>query len=233
MSAAATVLLLLNASASRQPYPVVRTIAHSTVTDNAATSHPVTMPAGCVAGDLKLVLFDNDLPGTDVPVTTPDGWTALFSTAGTGNGNRFGAYARVHVAGDPATVDFVTSAGEQAAAQALRITDWYGAISGGVEAATPQFSTGATPNPASFSPSFGAGNKLWLAVLGDSSVTPMTAAPSGYSDLTQTASAMTNAGAAVYSARKTGAAATEDAGTWTSSSGGVRVWSTIAIRGAA
>lgn len=230
MSAAAAILLLCGCGESE--YPVVQSIAQSAWTDNAATSHPVTMPTGCNAGDLKIVLFDNDLSGSDTAVTTPAGWTELFSTT-QGTNNRFGVYVRIHAGGDPATVDFVTSVGQQAAAQALRVTGWTGAISGGVEAAPPQTSIGATPNPSSFSPTFGAGNNLWIAVLGDSSITPVTAAPPGYSNLTSTVSTQTVAGAQVFSAQKTSTSATEDPGAWTSASGGNRVYSTIAIAPAA
>lgn len=236
MSGAATVLLLLGDTPEvpyvPPSYPIVASVEQSTWTDNGATSHPVTMPSNCNAGDLKLVFFDNDIGGTDVTVTTPAGWTQLFTLA-QGVGNRLGVYAKVHVGGDPATVDFVTSTGRQAAAQAFRITNWKGTIAGGCEANTPQSGTGASPNPSSFSPTFGAGNNLWITVLGDSSVSLLTTAPSGYSDPVTTVSTQTTAGAQVYSARKTSTAATEDPGAWTFASGGSRVYSTIAIAPAA
>lgn len=218
-------VILLLADGDSSAFPSIASITQTTFASNSATSHAVAMPAACVPGDLKIVLLCTDGSAT---VTVPNGWSEFFSTAQS-TSTRLGVYARVHVAGDPATVDFVTSAGEQAAAQVLRVVNWNGSIPGGMEVAAPQTGTGVTADPDAFSPTFGAGNILWIVVLGDSAITPVTAAPTGYTDLLATASAQTSTGAQVYSARKTSTSATEDPGTWTSASGGARVFSTIAI----
>lgn len=187
------------------------------------------MPAACNAGDLKLVLFSND--GGDT-VTLPSGWTSLYSL-NSGTLVRGGAYARIHQAGDPSTVDFVTSGVERAAAQCFRISGWYGTIAGGVEAATAQALTTANPDPSSFSPSWGSADNLWIVAVGSSSGATLTSPPSGYANSVSTDSGSTTNGAQQYSARKTATAASDDPGVWTFSTSQPCIFSTIAVRGAA
>ncbi|HEY3495457.1 MAG TPA: hypothetical protein VGK73_12260, partial [Polyangiaceae bacterium] len=120
--------------------------------DTTAThqNHNVPMPASVVAGDLLLVLFAND---GSASVTTPSGWTQLWTTpAGTTTAVRFGGYAKVAAGSEGGTtVNFVTSAAEQAAAQVYRISkeSWSGVLTGpsGIVVASPATGTGTFPNP--------------------------------------------------------------------------------------
>lgn len=208
-------------------FPFVESVTPTTFASNT-TAHAVNMPATCNAGDLKLVLFASD---GSAAVTTPTGWTLLYSTASSSIA-RGSAYARVHAEGDPATVDFVTASGEQAAAQCLRISGWYGAIAGGVEARAAEIISSAAPDPSSFSPSWGSADNLWISADASSAAATLTSPPSGYADAVSTISAASTVGAQQYSARKTATAASDDPGAWTFSASQPNIFSTIAIRGA-
>lgn len=209
-------------------FPTVESVTPSTFASDT-TAHEVAMPATCNVGDLKLVLFADD--GGDT-VTTPTGWTSLYSGVLT-NVIRGGAYARIHADGDPSTVDFVTSGAERAAAQTYRISGWYGAIESGVEARTVQTGTSQNPDPASFSPSWGSDDNLWVVSVAGSSTATLTSPPSGYTDSVSTDPGSGTAAAQQYSARKTATAATEDPGSWTFSASAAWIFSTIAVRGSA
>ena len=209
-------------------FPVVESVTPTTFASNT-TAHAVNMPATCNAGDLKLVLFASD---GSAAVTTPTGWTLLYSTASSSLA-RGSAYARVHAEGDPATVNFVTASGEQAAAQCFRISGWYGAVAGGVEARAAEVVSSAAPDPSIFSPSWGSADNLWISAAASSAAATLTSAPSGYSDTVSTISAASTAGAQQYSARKTATSGSDDPGAWVFSASQPNVFSTIAVRGAA
>ena len=112
------------------------------------TDHYVDMPATVNAGDLLIVLFTNNRVAT---VTIPGGWTELASDT-SGSHIRASVYYKVAAGTEGGTtVNFVTSAAEEAAAQVYRITDWHGTT-------PPEISTAATgtstrPDPASLDPS--------------------------------------------------------------------------------
>src|SRR3972149_4008656 len=141
--------------------PVVASVTATTFGSDT-TGHLVSMPATVNAGDLLIVLFTNDGSAT---VTTPDGWTQLASTPN-GSAVRLSVYYKKAAGTEGGTtVDFVTSAAEQAAAQVYRITDWDGTTPPAISSAATGSSP--SPDPASLNPTgWGVEDTLWLAVAG-------------------------------------------------------------------
>ena len=209
--------------------PVVTSVTE-TAFGTDTTDHYVNMPATVNAGDLLIVLFTNDGSAT---VTTPDGWTPLASNAANG-AVRLSVYYKIAEGTEGGTtVNFVTFANEQAAAQVYRITDWHGTT-------PPEISTAATgtstaPNPASLDPAgWDVADTLWIAVAGqdrgDQSGT--TAYPASYADgiSTQSSDPATTGVCRTHSARRVLAVASENPGAFT-----IPVWEewvafTIAVR---
>ena len=215
----ATALALLLSFSLVITVPALAAPAVTSVTETAfgidTTNHYVNMPATVDAGDLLIALFTNDGSAT---VTTPAGWTQLASTAN-GAAVRLSIYYKIAEGTEGgSTVNFVTSAAEQAAAQVYRITNWHGTT-------PPEISTAATgvstrPNPASLSPAgWGVADTLWLAVAGqdrgDQSGT--TAYPTYYTNgmSTQSSEPATTGVCRTHSARRVLAAASEDPGAFT------------------
>ncbi|MFX1265780.1 MAG: hypothetical protein ACFFH0_10405, partial [Promethearchaeota archaeon] len=165
--------------------PLVDSVTETTF-DTATSDHYVNMPATVNAGDLLIVLFTNDGNAT---VTTPAEWTELASNAGNG-AVRLSVYYKIAGGTEGSTtVNFATSAAEEAAAQVYRITNWHGTTPPEISAAATGTST--RPNPASLTPAgWDVADTLWLAVggqdRGDQSGT--TAYPASYTDGTSTLS---------------------------------------------
>lgn len=176
---------------SRATYPLsidpnwVAATSRITQAFGSSTNHNVTMPATVDAGDLLLVLLASD--GT-AGVTTPSGWTELFSTTDpdTGFGDsaefRLGAYAK-DAAGneDGTTVNFVTSGSEPAAAHVIRVaaSAWEGTISTALATATSATGENTSPNPPTANPAWGSLDTLWVPVMGHYSTSTVTA-PANY-----------------------------------------------------
>lgn len=199
----------------------------------AATSHAVTMPSTVDAGDLLLVLFTNDANST---VTTPSGWT-LPTNGSVARGTAARGSVYIKVAGgteDGTTVDFVTSAAEEAASQVYRIPagEWSGTTAG-VEVANSgdPGATTTTPNPPALNPGgWGTENTLWISYAAGSSYTAVTTYPTNYNGGAHNLSNTGTAGASVSSAWLESAVASEDPGTFTMSTNSDGVAFTIGIR---
>ena len=209
--------------------PVVASVTE-TAFGTDTTNHYVNMPATVNAGDLLIVLFTNDASAT---VTTPDEWTQLASNAN-GSAVRLSIYYKIAAGTEGGTtVNFATSAAEQAAAQVYRITNWHGTT-------PPEISTAATgtntrPDPASLDPAgWDVADTLWLAVAGqdrgDQSGT--TAYPASYTDgiSTQSSDPATTGVCRIHSARRVLAAASENPGAFTIPVSEEWVAFTIAVR---
>ena len=192
--------------------PVVASVTE-TAFGTDTTDHYVSMPATVNAGDLLIVLFTNDGGAT---VTTPGGWSLLASDAN-GTQVRLSVYYKIAAGTESGTtVNFVTSASEQAAAQVYRITNWHGTTP--PEISTAATGSGTAPDPASLDPAgWDVANTLWLAVAGqdrgDQSGT--TAYPASYTDGISTLSSDGNKSCRTHSARRVLAAASEDPGAFT------------------
>ena len=203
---------------SSSPVPVLAAPVVASVTETAfgtdTTDHYVDMPATVNAGDLLIVLFTND---GDETVTTPGGWSLLASDTG-GPSVRLSVYYKIATGTEGGTtVNFVTSANQQAAAQVYRITDWQGTTP--PEISTAATATSTAPDPAFLDPAgWGVSNTLWLAVAGqdrgDQSGT--LAYPISYTDGISTLSSDTNLSCRTHSARRVLLTATsEDPGPFT------------------
>jgi len=194
--------------------PVVASVTE-TAFGTDTTDHYVNMPATVNVGDLLIVLFTND---KNTSVTTPGGWSLLASDANGANQVRLSAYYKIAAGTEGGTtVNFVTSAIEQAAAQVYRITDWQGTTPPEISAAATDTST--APDPAFLDPAgWGVSNTLWLAVAGqdrgDQSGT--LAYPIGYTEGISTLSSDTTLSCRMHSARRVLLTATsEDPGPFT------------------
>jgi hypothetical protein len=208
--------------------PAVASVTE-TAFDTATTDHYVDMPATVNAGDLLIVLFTND---RNASVTTPGGWSLLASDANGANHVRLSAYYKIAggIEGGT-TVNFVTSASEEAAAQVYRITDWHGTT-------PPEISTAATgtstrPDPASLDPAgWDVSDTLWIAVAGQDrgDQSGPTAYPASYTDGTSTLSSDGTGSCRTHSARRVLAAASEDPGAFTIPVSEQWVAFTIAVR---
>ena len=210
--------------------PQVASVTTSTFGTNT-TAHAVTMPSSVSAGDLLLMLVTSDGSANQ---TTPSGWTALFLNQRSGTAVTFSAFTKVATGTEGGTtVNVATSATEQAAAQVYRITSWYGNLSGVVTSASAT-GTNASPNPASLTPSWGAGNTLWIAThaADHNSTRSTTAYPANYTNGLHTQSNTGSSAVHVSSARRAQNAATEDPGTFTMSASDDWVARTIAVRAA-
>jgi hypothetical protein len=176
------------AGAGGWTFPQVTSITPS-IFNTDTTNHNVAMPATVAAGDLLLVLFTNDGSAT---VTTPGGWTALFSQVEANSRVRASAYAMIAAGTEGGTtVNFQTSAVEQAAAQVYRIlaADWYGSsVNDGVAVGAGSQATSQYPDPPAVTPAWGADNTLWIAYIGYSSTATVTSYSTNYGNGTWTQS---------------------------------------------
>jgi len=208
--------------------PVVASVTE-TAFGTDTTDHYANMPATTDAGDLLIVLFTND---GNASVTTPGGWNSLASYTPNGNHVRLSAYYKIAAGTEGGTtVNFVTSAAQEAAAQVYRITNWHGTT-------PPEISTAASgsdtaPDPASLNPvGWNIADTLWIAVAGqDRGNQPGPPAyPSGYTDGISTLSSSGNGCCQTHSARRVLAAASEDPGAFTITASSQWVAFTIAVR---
>ena len=217
---------------SSGPVPTLAAPAVASVTETAfgsdTTTHNVSMPATVNAGNLLIVLFNNDGSAT---VTTPAGWTQLASNA-TGTAVRLSIYYKIAAGTEGGTtVNFNTSASEQAAAQVYRITDWHGTTPPEISTAATGTSTAADPsslNPAGWD----VANTLWLAVAGQDQGGGTPTYPVSYTGgITTRSDTAGNSRCQMMSARRVLAAASENPGAFTIL-GNVEEWVafTIAVR---
>jgi hypothetical protein len=207
--------------------PVVTSVTETAFSTDT-TNHNVNMPATADANDLLIVLFTNDGSAT---VTTPSGWSLLASNAN-GTAVRLSVYYKIALGTEGGTtVNFVTSASEQAAAQVYRITNWHGTTP--PEISTAVTGTGVSPDPASLNPTgWDVADTLWLAVAGqdrgDQGGT--TAYPAYYTDGINTLSSATTDSCRTLSARRVLAVASENPGAFTIPVSEEWVAFTIAVR---
>jgi len=192
------------------------------------TDHHVDMPATVDVGDLLIVLFINDKDST---VNTPTGWNLLVSEAN-GKHVRASVYYRIAAGTEGGTtVNFVTSATEEAAAQVYRITNWHGTTP--PEISTTATGTDTTPDPASLDPAgWDVADTLWLVVAGQDrgDQGAPTAYPASYTNGISTLSSNGTASCRIHSARRVLAAASENPGSFTIPVSEQWVAFTIAVR---
>jgi preprotein translocase subunit YajC len=227
----ALLIVALTLMLSSSPVPVLAAPVVVSVPDTPfgadTTDHNVDMPATVDAGDLLIVLFTND---GDATVTTPAGWSLLASDIN-GVHVRVSVYYKIAVGTEGGTtVNFVTSAAEEAAAQVYMITNWHGTTP--PEISTAVTGSGKTPDPASLDPvGWDVADTLWLAVAGqDKGDEQPPTYPASYTDGISTLSSTGNEGCQTHSARRVLTAASEDPGAFTIPANNKWVAFTIAVR---
>ena len=182
--------------------------------DSDTTAHAVTMPATVHIGDLLIVVFGNDGSAT---VTTPTGWKQLSSDANSTIA-RLSTYCKIANGTEGGTtVDFVTSASEQASAIVIRIqvgTFFQSIETLGAVVGTAATGTSVSPDPPSKTIPWEAANSLVIACYGADDQAQATAYPASYQNgiTKQGANA---AGASVGVASRVIAAISEDPGVFT------------------
>jgi hypothetical protein len=194
-----------------------------------ATTHNAVMPAGIVAGDLLVVLFTNDGSAT---VTTPSGWTQLFSAANS-TAVRLSAYKKVAAGTESGTnVNFVTSAAEQGAAQIYVIAKdrWSGSLADVVAAATAATGTSVNIDPPSFTTPWAATKTLWIACAGHDREFALSSSPANYTNSLRSNSSATSTSATGLSARREFENATDNPGNFVIGTAEEWVAQTIAIK---
>ena len=195
------------------------------------TAHQVAMPATVAAGELLVCFFTSDGNAT---VTTPSGWTLLYSTAQSAN-VRGSAFAKIALGTEGGTtVNLVTSANEQGAAQVYRIAGSTGLIAD-VAAGTALAATNTgvtTTNPPGVTAAWGAENNLFISAIHMSVTMTVTVAPAGWGSIVRTNEGAGTASGSVVSVRLTQAAATGDPGVWTlSGTSAGSICDTVVVRG--
>ena len=170
------------------------------------TSHTVNLPAGIIADNLLIVLFVSDGNPT---ITFPGGWTELFQDDN-GGAVTFGAWYRIADGGEGGTITVTTSNTQQAAHTSYRITDYQGVP----EVGTSAIGNNNRPDPPSLTPTWGALNTLWFAVVGYDNARVTTVYPVNYINGRNDISNGGADGAGVGSAERDLNAASEDPGTF-------------------
>lgn len=198
--------------------PVVQSITPTSFA-SSTTSHNVNIPAAS-AGDIILVLIGFDV---NYSITTPNGWTQLFTVANGGWSSMAAYYKPIVGDASATTVDFVSSTNTTMGAQAYRIT-------GGntLSAGTPVVygSLVNQPDPPSLSPGWGVVDTLWIAVANQNQSSTITSVPTNYANGTTTNGA---AGGIIHSARRSTTASSENPGVWTFSGSWESLANTIAV----
>lgn len=209
--------------------PLILDVTQTIINANQL-NHPIKMPTSVNPGELLLMVVSID--GNPV-VTDPPGWTPLYDTAistfVTG-----ACWAKIADGSESnATVDVVTDALEQAAAQVLRITQWAGTLAS-VVAGTPLAvqTVGSTADAPAVTATWGVADNLYLATMHNSSATTIIAIPPNYTDVTKTNEGSGTAAGQVATCRRLLAAATDDPGNWQFANTAVSVVAdTLVIRG--
>lgn len=185
-------------------FPTVVSITQTTFESNV-TDHDADLPATVSAGDLLLVLAAFDGSGG---VTTPDDYEVIVTTV---LNYRVCALIADGTEGG-GTIRFTTSGSETGAVQVYRITNFTGNLTSIVRSVS-----GGTSNPPLIEFPWGATDTLCLAVLLQSASGSVSAAPTNYTNLTDTTSGSGSNDAQVTSSRRNVSTSSEDPAGYTSS----------------
>lgn len=211
------------AQVSVGPFPTVQGRA-SSVNNTAATSHPVTLPAGIQAGELLLIFF-SESAGTGATVNAPAGWTKLVES-NNGANNGLAVLYRFADGSEGTSVTVTTSGSTKSSHLSYRISGASSPVT-----STPATGASTAPNPPQLIPSDGKLPYLWFAVAGWDGTPTATAYPTNYTNGQQTGTsggqATTNCGVAAAERQLT--ADSEDPGAFTLSASDDWVAFTIAV----
>lgn len=145
--------------AAASSFPLVLDITNTSATPYG-TVHSINMPSTVASGDLLLITAafnDGYTP------SVPSGWSVLFSDI-FGTVPVFSYYKQANGTEGGTTVTITTSGSQQLSAQVTRIAA--ASYSGIPEVSARAQPSGLAPDPPALTPSWGARNTLWAAVLG-------------------------------------------------------------------
>lgn len=164
-------------------FPAVQT--KTTTSKNSSSPFTLNMPTGLAAGDLMVMVLDRF--GSGQTFTWPAGWTQVFSIDDGRTTSTFAVAWKIAVGGEGSTISVSssTTATRVIAAGAYRID--FAAASAGIEAATATSTTQG--NPPSLTPSWGALDTLWLAVMASGDSLSLDGYPANYSSDQQSVTA--------------------------------------------
>lgn len=199
--------------------------ATTTTFATSVTSMAVNMPASISAGDLLIAAVGVRNAGTWTP---PADWQVLEEKTGGGSVGETGVWYKIATGSEGATQTWTAGTATTAAWHVFKITNWHGTTPPEHVAANGDV---AAVNPPNVTPSWGSDDNLWIALAGSSAqAMTFTGAPANYTGLTSTTAATGGGTSNIGSAYRTNTAASEDPGTFTTSTN--RWWAafTIAIR---
>jgi hypothetical protein len=216
-------------------FPNVRSEVAGTQGSNS-TSWTLSYPATISAGDLLVVGIGRDGASGTGAITD---FSSLYDQAGASSSCRGLVFVKVATGSETGTFSYAPGASEQGAWRVAAFKDWWGTISGGVEAGGTASGTSTTPStgmpdPGSFDPSWGTEDTRWRAQTAfDDGRTGVTAYPSGYTINQNSDASGGSGGAGIGGASIDSASASVNPGTFTvSRSVGWVAW-VVAIRPAA
>lgn len=207
-------------------YPVVLSITPS-INTSLVTSHPITMPAVVVAGNMLVV--EIGISNARLLSAVPTGWVIVESTLA-----RFQTVAKIADGTEGGTtVNFTTASSGRSTALTYRISGTHSSVAGGCEAGVAVLASTTAPNPPNLAPSWGSDETLWICGYGQDATAGIlgTAAPTNYTGYTESNEGVNSNEIALFSAQRDLTAASENPGTFSTSGGSRNVnVNTIAIR---
>lgn len=209
-------------------FPVVAA-ANTSTQGSATTTHGILLPEDVESGDLLVAAIA--VSEADVTFSWPAGWTELADTSADESGHDVGFSAAYRVAdgSEGSTVTVTSSDSLRSAHQTWRIAGAMGPPE--IAVATGGTNTGLASPPA-LSPSWGAADTLWLAMLAMSAPRSHSGYPSNYTNGVNTETGTTSSHVALRTAQRELNAASEDPGNFSFAASISTAWvtATVAIR---
>lgn len=200
------------------------TAATTTNFATSVTAMSVSLPTSIAAGDLLLAFVEVRNSGT---WTLPSGWTQLITQLGGGGSVGQGTvFYKIAAGTEGSSASWTASVSTTGTWHTRKITGWHGTTP---PEATSTSGDSSSANPPSLTPSWGSDDTLWLAMAGHAagSASAFTAAPSGYSDFTNSGASSGGSAVSLATCYKQTAATSEDPGTFTVANN--RFWNAITI----
>ena len=186
------------------------------------TSHTVNLPSNIASGDLLIVFIATD--GNN-QMTYPEGWNEFFALSEQLACHLSIAWRKADGT-EGASITVTSSHSETSAHISYRITGAEDPTTQAPEASTGATGSSTNPDPDSLTPTGGAKDYLWIAIVSqDGAFTKITAYPTNYTD----GEYKYDAGACVGLARRELNASSENPGTFTTSNDDNWVACTIAV----
>ncbi len=219
-------LLLLFAVPAWATFPTLESTTASNES-STTTTHTISYPATVNSGDLLLVFFSCYLGNCNA--STPTGYEDIQSPTNYAVGNIIGEYAIFGRDADGTeggdTFDITGGNAQRSATHVLRITGWGGdsTVANDVECANDESIALDDPDPPNVTASWGSDDNLFIegAATADDDES-VTSASTGYSSLLSTVAGGGNQSAAISTAIKTAASASDNPDSMTLT--GTEIW---------